>query len=107
MPCGSLLVFVQFDVAEQIHLDRVRGLIASEPPRREPSFKHPAPEYVRFENPPVVESRGPVVGNGFVNWTCKVKYFEYGVISVELKLDFDASWDELVHLSSRWISAPE
>jgi len=30
-------------------------IFVAEPARREPSFKHRAPDYVRFERPPVVE----------------------------------------------------
>jgi len=29
------------------------------------------------------------------------------VVSVELKLDFEATWDDLVRLSSRWLAEPE
>src|SRR5437773_64275 len=56
---GSFWALVLYDVAEQIQLDKLRGLIRAEPPRREPSFKHPATEYVRFDRPPVVESPAP------------------------------------------------
>jgi hypothetical protein len=107
MPAGSLIALVLFDVAEQIDLDLVRKAVAAEPPRREPSFKHPAPEYVRFENPPVVENHGPVSVAESPRWECRVKYFDYGVVSAELKLDFNLSWDDLVRLSNRWINAPE
>ena len=103
---GSFWALVLYDVAEQIQLDKLRGLIRAEPPRREPSFKHPAPEYVRFERPPVVEYPDPV-STETGELQIRVKYFDYGVISIELELRFTADWDELVALSSRWISAPE
>jgi len=38
---------------------------------------------------------------------CRLNYFDYGVVSVELELSFEADWDELVHLSSRWIAGSE
>ena len=103
---GSFWALVLYDVAEQIQLDKLRGLIRAEPPRREPSFKHPAHEYVRFERPPVVEYPDPV-STETGELQIRVKYFDYGVISIELELRFTADWDELVALSSRWISAPE
>ena len=58
---GSFWVLVLYDVAEQIELDQLCNLIGVEPVKPQPSFKHPAPEYVRFERPPVVEFPEPVV----------------------------------------------
>ena len=57
---GSLWALVLYDVAEQIRLDVVQSLAGTVQPRREPVFKHPAPDYVRFERPPVVENLGLV-----------------------------------------------
>ncbi len=37
----------------------------------------------------------------------RIKYFDYGVVSVELRLDFEAGWDDLVRLSSRLLAEPE
>jgi hypothetical protein len=104
---GSFRVLVLYDVAEQIQLDRLRAIVASEPPRREPSFKHPAPEYVRFERPPVVVYPDPVSIATGERFQSRIKYFDYGVVSVELELSFEAEWSDLVRLSSRWIAAPE
>ncbi len=100
-------MLVLYDVAEQIQLDKLREILGTEPPRREPSFKHPAPEYVRFERPPVVEYPDAVFTDTRELFQNRIKYFDYGVISVELEIDFEAEWDELVRLSSRWIAAPE
>ncbi|HUA86225.1 MAG TPA: hypothetical protein VMB85_20355 [Bryobacteraceae bacterium] len=104
---GSFSVLVLYDLAEQIDLERLRATLGSKPPRREPTFKHPAPEYVRFERPPVVEDLDPVVISTGEQFLSRVKYFAYGVISVELELPFDTGWDELVRLSSRFIAAQE
>ena len=43
---GSLWAIFLYDVAEQIQLDKLRGILGIEPPAREPRFKHPAPDYV-------------------------------------------------------------
>jgi hypothetical protein len=104
---GSFWVWVLYDVAEQIDVERLRDILEVEAPRREPSFKHPAPEYVRFERPPVVETPDPVSIETGEQFRARIKYFDYGVISVELERPFEADWDELVRLSSRWIAAPE
>jgi len=104
---GSFWVLVLYDVAEEIQLDKLRALIGVEPARPQPSFKHPAPQYVRFERPPVVEYPEPVTNQTGDTFEAQIKYFDYGVVSVELRLRFDADWDELVRLSSHWILAPE
>jgi len=104
---GSFRVLVLYDICERIDLERLRGLIGATQPGREPSFRHPVPEYVRFERPPVVEYPDPVALAGGDRFQCRIRYFDYGVVSVELDLPFAADWPELVRLSSRWISAPE
>ena len=104
---GSFYVLILYDVAEQIQLDRLRKIIGAEPPRREPSFKHRAPEYVRFEPAPVVEYAGSITVSGGVQFESRIKYFDYGVVCVELELPFTAGWEDLTRLSSRLTSAPE
>src|SRR6185437_16767822 len=98
---GSFSALVLYDVAEQIRLDTLRSLAGMEAPHREPVFKHPVPDYVRFERPPVVENLGLVPMNNGEQFQARIKYFEYGVVSVELKLDFEHGWEDLVLLSSR------
>jgi len=104
---GSFSELVLFDVAEQIDLDKVRTILGAQPPRREPSFKHPAPEYVRFERPPVVEELEPLKISSGEQFACRVKYFAYGVASIELELPFELGWSELVALSNRFIANAE
>jgi hypothetical protein len=104
---GSFYVLVLYDVAEEIHLDRLRAIVGAEPPRREPSFKHRAPDYVRFEPSPVVEYTGSVTVAGNDPFESRIKYFDYGVVCVELELPFAANWEDLTRLSSRLTSAPE
>ena len=104
---GSLWVLVLYDVAEQIKLEALKGLVTTEPPQTQPRFKHPAPEYVRFERAPVVEYPEPVTTASGQQFQARIKYFDYGVVSVELQLEFEATWEDLIHLSNRWIMAPE
>jgi hypothetical protein len=105
---GSLWMLVLYDVAEQIHLDKLQALLNTAPSPAQPRFKHPAPEYVRFERPPVVEELGNVtIEASGQEAQARMKYFDYGVVSVELEVKFEASWEELIRLSNRWITAPE
>jgi hypothetical protein len=104
---GSFWVLVLYDVSEQIDLEELRKIVGAEPAQPQPSFKHPTPDYVRFERPPVIEYPDPIVLETGEQFQCRIKYYDYGVASVELVMPFEGNWDELVHFSSRWISAPE
>jgi hypothetical protein len=104
---GSFWVFVLYDVAEEIRIEQLADLVGAETARPQPSFKHPAPEYVRFERPPAIEYPEPIAIETGEQFEARIKYFDYGVISVELKREFEADWDELIRLSNRWILAPE
>jgi hypothetical protein len=104
---GSFLVLIQYDVAETIWLEGLRESLGAEPPGREPRFKHPAPGYVRFEKFPVVEELEPVAISSGEHFRCRLKYFDYGVISAELELPFSGPFGEIVAQSSRWTSATE
>jgi hypothetical protein len=99
-------VLLLFDVAEQIDLARLREIIGAEP-RREPSFKHRAPDYVRFEPAPVVNYTGSISLASGDTFESRIKYFDYGVICVELEFPFEANWEGLTRLSSRLTAAPE
>lgn len=105
--CGSFWVFVLYDVAEEIDLGKLCDLVGAQPVPPQPSFKYPTPEYVRFERPPAIEYPDPIsLGTGR-QFKVRIKYFDYGVVSIELQMEFEADWDELVGLSNRWILAPE
>ena len=104
---GSFWVFVLYDVAEEIELGKLGDLVGAQPIPQHPGFKHPAPEYVRFERPPAVEYPAPLTLGTGEQFEVRIKYFDYGVVSIELQLEFEANWDELVRLSNRWILAPE
>jgi hypothetical protein len=85
----------------------LRTLLKAPPARREPTFLHPAPEYVRFEKPPVIEPIDPFVLEGGERFDGRIVYYEYGVVSVELELAFELDWQGLVSFSARWINASD
>ena len=98
---GSVLVLIQFDVCEEIKLDALRDIFGAR--RQEASFKHPAPGYVRFERAPVVEPVEPLILESGERLDVKIKYYDYGVLSVVFELPFSGDWDTLVRLASRWV----
>jgi hypothetical protein len=104
---GSLRALFLFDIAEEIDLPLLRRLLGSASTKREPAFRQPAPEYVRFERPPVIEHLGTCQTENGKELDARVRYFEYGVASMELRMPFGASWNGLVGTASRWIMSPE
>jgi hypothetical protein len=102
---GSVLGLILHDVCEEIRLEEVREILGAR--RAEPHFKHATPDYVRFEKPPVVEELEPVQLDSGAKLTPQIKYYDYGVISVLLQLDFESDWEGLVELAARWVPSPE
>ena len=102
---GSVLGVILHDICEEIRLEELREILGAK--RVEPGFKHATPEYVRFENLPVVERLGPVVLAGGETLSPQVKYYDYGVVSVVLELSFEADWEELIQLAARWVPNAE
>jgi hypothetical protein len=99
-PCrGSIRAVLLYDVAEEIDLKQVRTLLGTPPPLRAPDFRQPAPNYVRFEQPPVLEATASP--------DTTLRYFDYGVVSLQIESHFECEWSELVALSHRWIEVGE
>jgi len=98
---GAVHVLIQFDVSEEIRLDELRKIFGAR--RAEASFKHPAPGYVQYQRPPVVEPIEPLVLDSGERLDGQIKYYDYGVLSVLFELPFAGDWDKLVRLSGRWV----
>ncbi len=99
---GSVLVLLQFDVCEAIRLDKLQDLIRARTVHQ-PSLKHAAPGYVRYQRPPVVEPLEPLVLETGERLQGEIKYYDYGVLSVVFELAFTGDWSKLVGLASRWV----
>ena len=99
---GSVLVLIQFDVCEEIRLDKLREIFGART-QPQPSFKHPSPGYVRYQRPPVLEPIEPLVLESGEQLQGQIKYYDYGVFSVVFELPFSGDWDKLVRLGSRWV----
>jgi len=99
---GSILVLIQFDVCEEIRLDQLRQIFGARTVAQ-PSLKHPAPGYVRYQRPPVVEPIDALVLESGERLEGQIKYYDYGVVSVVFELPFSGDWDKLIRLGSRWV----
>jgi hypothetical protein len=103
---GSVWILWMYDVCEEINLETLRKILGVQA-RREPSFRHPSPEYVRFERPPVVQRLDPIVLESGSRLEGELNYYEYGVVSIKLEMPFETDWPRLIDLSCRWMTTPE
>jgi hypothetical protein len=99
---GAVLVLIQFDVCEEIRLDRLQQIFGARK-LEHPTLKHQAPGYVRYERPPVVEPIEALVLDSGERLEGQIKYYDYGVVSVVFELPFSGDWDTLIRLGSRWV----
>jgi len=100
---GSIIVLNLYDVAEEIRLSGLPPLTGGTP--LSPTFKHPAPEYVRFERPPVIEQMPPLTLATGEHFEAALQYYDYGVVSLLLRYRFSGPWDELQQRAGSWISS--
>jgi len=99
---GSAVGLFLFDICEQMDLDRVRLILGAR--RLGEGLKHAAAEQLFFERPPVLEE-AQLPGEPHAQ--VRVKYYDYGVISVLVDFPFEGEWNDLVSLSSSWISGSD
>ena len=104
---GSLRALLLYDIAEEFDFAELRRLLGAEPPSRSPGFKLPAPGYVRFERPPVLEECEPIRFSTGEIASARLRYFDYGAVSLEIEMPFESDWPGLIALSNRWIEAGE
>jgi hypothetical protein len=104
---GSFRALLLYDLAEEIDLGELRPILGAAPPARSPGFKLPVPDYVRFERPPVEEACEPVRLATGESAHASLRYFGYGVVSLDIELQFESDWPELIALANRWIEAGE
>lgn len=104
---GHFRVLFLYDVCESIHLDKLRTTLQSSSVEASVGRPLPIPHYLKFERPPVTEPIGLMVLESGEMIEGRTKYYDYGVVSIEMELKFEGDWDSLVSQSSRWIGAPE
>lgn len=105
--CGSIFFLNLYDVCEEIHLQEVRCRLGLPSAGREYALRHPAPEYLGFVNPPVIESLEKVMLSANRQLASRLKFYDYGVVSMQFELPFEGAWETLIELASRYSSGSE
>jgi hypothetical protein len=99
---GLVTAFYLFDVAEEIDLAAVPGLLgtATAPARLAP--KPVTPSYLQYQSPPPLVVDGEALQRAELDgFRIRVKLFEYGVVSLALSCTFRGTWAELGELGQR------
>ena len=95
---GSVHVFFLFEVSESTDLSAVRTLLGTAALPATLHDKAAGPPGVRYIQPPMV-APGEAFGlNEIGGFRVRVKFYDYGVMSLMLSRPFDGSWDDFVTL---------
>jgi hypothetical protein len=104
---GYFRILNFFDVGEAIELEQLRAVLGPAAAPHSPGFVHRTPEYAQAQNAPILESLGPVTLPTGERLDAKIKYYWFGVASVEFATGFECDLDSFCPQSYRWMNAPE
>ena len=104
---GQFRILNCFDIAEAIELEKLQAFLAPQAAASPQSFTHLTPEYAQAQAPPIVETLAGVTLPTGEKLDARIKYYWFGVASVELTTTFDCKFDALSAKAYRWMNAPE
>ena len=93
---ATLTAFYLFDVADDIDVAALRATIGGSAASARLVPKSTAPSYFQYATPPVVVD-GEALGIGDIDgFRTRLKFFDYGVVSVALSRPFSGDWADLM-----------
>jgi len=101
---GCFRILFLYEVAEAIRLEAIKSLRESHGVQPPASQYPPAPQYLRFERPPLAEPLGSLGLEAGQRAEGRTKYYDYGIVSIELEIPFECDWDSLILQSSRLVN---
>ncbi len=104
---ATINAFYQFDVAEQIDLTALRAAIGSGAINARLTTKSAAPSYLQYSVPPVIVEGDGLDITDVDGFKLRVKFFDYGVLSLALSRPFSGEWEALLGLSQLYIENAE
>jgi hypothetical protein len=99
---GCFRILFLYDVAEALDFDKLRDLLGPRGGTVKRVFPRRTPEYVRFEQAPIVEPAQSIELNTGERVLCSIKYYSFAVVVVQFEVPFDCDWDSLLARTSRW-----
>ena len=99
---GTLTALYLFDVSESIDLAKVRDVMGAGSAARL-SSKSATPAYVQYQVAPLI-IEGDTAGIGAIeDFAARLKFFDYGVVSLALSRPFTGGWNDLVRMGQDYI----
>jgi hypothetical protein len=102
---GSALALMLFDVGEELRIGELRQ--ASGVRQADGALKHPTPQYVGFRRPLLVQDFGEHTPTSGECLRTRMKFFDYGVVSILFEMPFAGDWDGWIELAARWMASGE
>ena len=104
---GQIVAFYLFDVAEAVDLEMVPKLVGVRGVAGYLAPKPTTPPYVQYGNPPLSFS-GEELGLPAVGaFQTRVRFYDYGVVSVALSQPFEGPWDGFTALGAKLIESAD
>jgi hypothetical protein len=100
---ATITAFYLFDVAEQIDLAALRAAIGGGASSARLTTKSAAPSYLQYAIPPVVVDGDVLDVTDVDGFKLRVKFFDYGVLSLGLSRPFAGEWADLLGLSQIYV----
>jgi hypothetical protein len=104
---GYFRVLNFFDIGEAFDLDKLRAILGPGAVAHPSGSIQRAPEYAQTQNVPIQEAFAPIKLPTGETLEATIKYYWFGVASVELATTFQTEFDSFSTKSSRWMNAPE
>jgi hypothetical protein len=104
---GYFRILNFFDIGEAFDLENLRALLGPGCVAHPPAFIQWAPEYAQAQNVPLQEKLDPVTLPAGETLDVNIKYYWFGVASVEFTIAFECQFETFNCESSRWMNAPE
>jgi hypothetical protein len=104
---ATITAFYLFDVAEHIDLTALRGAIGGGAMDARFTTKSAAPSYLQYATPPVMVDGEALDITDVDGFKLRVKFFDYGVLSLALSRPFAGDWPALIGLSQVYVENAE
>lgn len=100
---GTATAFFLYDVGDAIDLRQVGSRLEATAP---PKITKPTAPQVQYQQPPVVIDGAALDASACGDFRCRIKAFDYGVLSVALTQPLPDTWPALVAAAPAWHESP-
>jgi hypothetical protein len=104
---GYFRILNFFDIGEAFDLEKLRALLGPAALADPPAFIQRSPEYAQAQNVPLHEKLDALKLASGETLEANIKYYWFGVASVEFATPFHCQFEAFNCESSRWMNAPE